>query len=88
MLFVLAMAPHIYACEMDQESADLSAYDHFIKLYKILLGNVSVFMQHTYASHILRVMLEVLAGHRVDPDVIRSKAARREEKGRRQCILI
>lgn len=87
---LLVMAPHVYACVSDtgeESSGEASLYDHFIKLYRILVGNVSVFMQHTYASHILRVMMEVLGGTRVAPEVIKSKVARRNDKEKENSSL-
>ena len=68
-----------------------SAKSLFIELYSLLMSNLSVYMQHTYASHILRVIMEVLASTRVSEGVIKSKMSRRQGKGelriRNVCLL-
>ena len=48
----------------------------FLELVTFLVNSLALYMQHTYASHILRAIFEVLAGKKVSENVIRSKVSR------------
>ena len=54
------------------------------ELYSFLTAQLALHMQHTYASHVLRVLLEVLAGRRVADEVVRSRLSRDKGKGLRR----
>ena len=75
---LLCVAPHF----CDQGQGTDSLLQHFLNLLHMLLSNLAVFMQDVYASHIVRVVMEVLAGHRVAQEVIKSKLVRRQQKGK------
>ena len=55
--------------------------DMFVDLWMFFMGKLAVFMQHTYASHLIRVMLEVTTGIPVSEQVIRSRMSYKHAKG-------
>ncbi len=67
--------------EFSNDTGVRSMKSLFVELYSMLMSNLTLFMQHTYASHILRVVMEVLAGTTVSASIIKSKLSRHHRKG-------
>lgn len=73
------------------DSAHPSMKMMFLDLYSYLMTNLSAHMQHTYTSHILRVVLEVLADTTVSEHIVKSKMAihkPRPNQSMLPCLLI
>ncbi|CAH1780510.1 unnamed protein product, partial [Owenia fusiformis] len=58
--------------------AEGSIKDLFTSFSKLVMANLPEFIIHTYASHIVRVVIEVLCGVRVDEHIVRSKISRNQ----------
>jgi hypothetical protein len=67
-------------CQGSQEESD-AAVELFESLCGHLVASVEACMAAVYGSHVLRVVLEVLAGSSVGPQVIRSRLSRDNKKG-------
>lgn len=61
----------------DRDSED-KAWTLFLDLHQYIVNNLAFNMQQTYASHLVRVVVEILGGVAVSEKIIRSKVARQE----------
>ena len=50
-------------------------------LWGFFKTSMGLYMQHTYASHVLRVMIEIMGGVKVTDRVIRSRMSNHFKKG-------
>ena len=57
-----------------------TAVSLLLDIYTYLVNNIAFNMQATYASHLVRVILEIVGGVTVSDQIIRSKVARQESK--------
>ena len=71
---VLYSAKYIHPGKKECKNSAFSKL--FFDLCKFLESNLGYYIQHTYASHIVRTMLEVLGGTQVSENVNRSKLSR------------
>lgn len=55
------------------------AFSILTELYSFLMSNLAYHMQHTYTSHIVRVMIEILGSVRCSDSIIRSRVARQNK---------
>ena len=66
----------------EEEEEELkSTTDVFLGLCDLIEQSLEEFMKDTYASHIVRVVLEILAGVKVNEEVVRSRISRQQTKG-------
>lgn len=73
------------AVRSEGEGEDLkSIKDLFVDLWMYLMDTLALHMQDTYASHIVRVMLEVAGGAPVSEQVIRSRLSWKHAQGNDQ----
>jgi hypothetical protein len=82
--FVLVALPDNTVTENGNDSADSTptTEELFESLYEFLCSSLALHMQHTYASHILRVLFEVLAGQPVAESVVRSRLSRHQQQAK------
>ena len=73
---IVATASHI--SDEDKQDEHRTFIELLSELCGFLAGNLAFHMQHTYASHILRVIIEVTGGVTVSEKVIRSKLSRQQ----------
>lgn len=83
MYFVLT-ASHENTTESDNDSegSASSVEKLFESLYNFLCSSLALYMQHTYASHVVRVVFEVLAGQPVSESIVRSRLSRHQQQAR------
>ena len=74
----LIVATASYISDEDKQDELRTFIELLSELCGFLAGNLAFHMQHTYASHILRVAIEVTGGVTVSEKVIRSKLSRQQ----------
>ena len=65
-------------CDDEDVKATLQA--DIVSLWNFLQSSVGVYMQHTYASHVLRTLIEVLGEMEVSESVLRSRVSQQYKK--------
>ena len=65
----------------DKETGE-KLLDIFETVYKFFNSQLPIYMQDTYASHIVRVIIEILGGVKVDQRIIRSRMSQSSDKGK------
>ena len=76
----LIVATASYISDEEHDSSELKSINELLsELCEFLAGNLAFHMQDTYASHILRVLIEVTGGVTVSEKVIRSKLSRQQK---------
>ena len=64
-----------------------SVKELFDGLFEFLCSSLALHMQHTYASHVIRVVFEVLAGRPISDSVVRSRMSRHQQQAKSGCAL-
>ncbi|XP_052062783.1 nucleolar protein 9-like [Mytilus californianus] len=64
----------------EEDTEDETIYTYFLNLCNFLKDNISDARTDMYASHILRVVLQVLGGVNVGEQVVRSRLSRNQDK--------
>ncbi|XP_071172753.1 nucleolar protein 9-like [Mytilus edulis] len=64
----------------EEDTEDETIYTYFLNLCNFLKDNISDARTDVYASHILRVVLQVLGGVNVGEQVVRSRLSRNQDK--------
>jgi len=66
----------------DGGSKENTVLELFDSLYEFLCSSLAAHMQHTYASHVVRVVFEVLAGRPISDSIVRSRMSRHQQQAK------
>jgi len=76
LLLLAAFSPLPEDC--DKEDVIKSRKDWLLKVSKFTLNNLGDFYADTYASHIVRTVVQCMAGQRLPPDLLKSRRAQQQ----------
>lgn len=66
--------------EEEEDSDDVRIIKLFLKISDLVLENLDTNLTHVYASHVLRMLLQVIGGSSVGENVLKSRTSRRRDK--------
>ncbi|XP_067650762.1 nucleolar protein 9-like [Haliotis asinina] len=77
---IIALSPKCVQQRGDNSEEEKSVKDMLLEFCEYACENLETMLMDTYASHILRVLLEVLGGVDVSTDIIRSRMSQAQAK--------